>query len=237
MKVQILFNNEALSGKLSTGWGFSCLVNNNILFDTGESEKYLFKNMEYMGIDIQGIEAVVISHDHWDHTGGLWGVLKRKKGLKVYACPHFSKKFKEKTRNLHGELIEADRFIEISKNIFISGEIAGTYCGRDMPEQALVAKTKNGITIITGCAHPGIIQMVEKVKNEFPDEQLYSVFGGFHLMDKDKHLIKIVVNKFKKMKIKKAGPTHCSGKEAEGIFGEKYGDNFISVKAGQTLDI
>ena len=247
MKAQILFNNEAITEKFSVGWGFSCLVDKHILFDTGESQDYLVENMKAMDIDISEIKAIVISHDHWDHTGGLWGVLKKKKGLKVYACPHFSKKFKEKVRNLHGELIEADKFIEISppeadppsaeKNIFISGEIAGTYCGRDMPEQALVAKTKNGITVITGCAHPGIIQMVEKVKNEFPDEQLYSVFGGFHLMDKDKRLIKIVVNRFKEMKIKKAGPTHCSGKEAEGIFEEEYGDNFISVKAGQTLDI
>ncbi len=237
MKVQVLFNNEAISGDLSAGWGFSCLVNKYILFDTGESEKYLFKNMKNMGIDISDIEAVVISHNHWDHTGGLWELLNAKRGLKVYACPNFSREFNNKVKELKGELVTADKFTKVAKDIYTTGEIQGEYKGQDMPEQALVVKTKNGITAITGCAHPGIIKIVEKIKSESPSEQFYLVFGGFHLMNKDKRTISTIVDTFKELGIKKVGPTHCSGKEAERIFEEKYQDNFISVKAGQILDI
>ena len=237
MEAKIVFNNESINSKFSNGWGFSCLVDNRILFDTGESPKYLFDNMKIMGINVSGIEAVVISHDHWDHTGGLWEILKRKRRLKVYACSHFSREFKEKVRKLHGELIEADRFIEISKNIFITGEIPGAYHGQSMPEQALVVKTENGISAITGCAHPGIVKMTEKVREKFSKEKIYLIFGGFHLMDKDKRAIEIVVERFKEMKVKKVGPTHCSGKLAEKMFEEKYGNNFIPVKAGQILNI
>ncbi|MDP8233815.1 MAG: MBL fold metallo-hydrolase [Candidatus Saelkia tenebricola] len=251
MKVEVLFNNDVLNKKFSAGWGFSCLVDSCVLFDTGESGKYLFNNIKIMGVDISRIETVVISHDHWDHTGGLWELLKKRKGLKVYACPGFSREFKEKVKKLQGELVEIDKFTKIAcsgntndftgqssgEEIFITGEIAGSYDGQYMPEQALVVKTENGISVITGCAHPGIVKMVEKVKEEFPEEQLYFVFGGFHLMDKDKRAIEVVVEKFKEMDIRKVGPTHCSGKEAEKIFKDTYGNGFISVKAGEVFEI
>lgn len=237
MKVQIIFNSEAISKKLSIGWGFSCLVNNSVLFDTGEKDEYLFNNMAGMDIDIAQIKRVVISHDHWDHTGGLWKLLEQNKGLEVYVCPNFSSQFKKKVRQFQGILVESDGFTEIAKDIFVTGEIQGTYNEESMPEQALVIKTKNGISMITGCAHPGIIKMLEKVSNQFPSEQIYSVFGGFHLKDEDNRFIEIMADKFREIKIEKAGPTHCSGKEAEMIFKKKYGDNFISLKAGRILDV
>ena len=237
MQVKIIFDNEAISKKLSIGWGFSCLVNDNILFDTGEKDGYLFENMRNMDIDISHIKTAVISHDHWDHTGGLWRLLEQNKGIKVYSCPNFSAQFKNTVKQLEGSLIEADRFTEIAKDIFVTGEISGIYKGQYIPEQALIVKTKNGISVITGCSHPGIIKMLGKVNEQFPHEQIYSVFGGFHLMDEDNRFIEIIANKFREMKIKKAGPTHCSGKKAEEIFKEKYSDNFIALKAGQVLDV
>ena len=83
-----------------------------------------------------------------------------------------------------------------------SGEIAGEYKGEYMPEQALAVKTEKGLSVITGCAHPGIVTMVEKVKSEFPAYRIYSVFGGFHLMDKDIGIIGVTADKFKEMAIK-----------------------------------
>ncbi|MCG2711929.1 MAG: MBL fold metallo-hydrolase [Candidatus Omnitrophica bacterium] len=237
MEAKILFNSEAISEKLSIGWGFSCLVNKCVLFDTGEKDEYLFNNIANMEIDISRIKTVVISHDHWDHIGGLWKLLEQQKGIKVYSCPNFNSEFKKKVEQSQGILIESDKFVEIEKNIFVTGEIKGTYKGEYMPEQALVIKTKKGISIITGCSHPGIIKMLKKINNEFPQELIYSVFGGFHLMDEDNRYIENIAEQFREMKIKKAGPTHCSGKEAEGIFKEKYGNNFITLKSGQILDI
>lgn len=195
------------------------------------------ENIENLNIDITKIKAVVISHDHWDHWGGLWELLKRKKGIMVYACPHFGREFKERVKELQGALIEVDKSKEISKNIFVSGEIPGAYHGRYMPEQALIIKTKNGITVITGCAHPGIVKMVRIIKEKFLRERIYLVFGGFHLKEEDRRAIEIVTERFKEMDVQKVGPTHCSGKEAERIFKNKYGKDFIPIKVGETLDV
>jgi 7,8-dihydropterin-6-yl-methyl-4-(beta-D-ribofuranosyl)aminobenzene 5'-phosphate synthase len=236
MKLQVIFDKLALNKKLQIGWGVSFLIDNRILFDTGEKGPWLFQNMQVLGIDPLGIESVVISHDHWDHTGGLWDILS-KNSIKVYACPGFSKSFLAKVKEKNAELIEVDRPVEISHNIFITGEIPGAYNGRYMPEQAMVLKTVNGLTIITGCAHPGIVKMIDRIKVKFPDEPLYLVMGGFHLKDIDKRGVEIIVEKFKKAGVAKAGPTHCSGSKAEDIFKRLYGKDFISVRVGQEIEV
>ncbi|TRZ83848.1 MBL fold metallo-hydrolase [bacterium] len=237
MQVKILFDKTSENKKLHTGWGVSFLVDDRILFDTGEKGEWLLENMRFFGVDIKKIEAVVISHDHWDHWGGLWDLLESKKGIRVYICPNFSREFKDKANKPGASLIEVERLTQILPDIFSTGEIAGSYHGKYMPEQAIVLKTGNGLTVITGCAHPGILKMVEKVKAKFPTKCIYLVLGGFHLMESDKRAIEIVTENFKKMGIIKAGPTHCSGKTAEDIFKKVYGPDFIELKVGQSLEI
>ena len=78
---------------------------------------------------------------------------------------------------------------------------------------------------------------MKKVKRQFPQDKLYFVFGGFHLKDSSKGEINSIVEKFKEMNVEKAGPTHCSGKEAEKTFKENYGKNFISIKVGQMFEV
>jgi len=237
MKVKVLFDKGALDKNIRTGWGVAFLIDERILFDTGEKGKWLLKNMHTLGVDINKIEAVVISHDHWDHWGGLWDVLKERKGLKVYSCPGFGKEFKDKVKESKGELSEAERIIEIAPDIYITGEIPGAFRGKYMAEQAIALKTKNGLTIITGCAHPGILKMIEKVQAKFSAEHIYFVLGGFHLMESDKRAVEIVAENFKKMNIIKAGPTHCSGDMAEEIFKKIYADDFVPIKAGQEIEV
>jgi 7,8-dihydropterin-6-yl-methyl-4-(beta-D-ribofuranosyl)aminobenzene 5'-phosphate synthase len=237
MQIKIIFDKVTEDKFLHAGWGISFLIDDKILFDTGEKGEWLLENMHSLGVNINKIEAVVISHDHWDHWGGLWDLLIHRDTLKIYACPGFSKEFKEKVKKLKGRLIEVKRFKEIVAGIYTTGEISGNYQGKYMAEQAIVLKTNNGLTVITGCAHPGILKVLEKVKTKFSNEPIYFVLGGFHLMKLDERIIEIIVEDFKKMGVKKVGPTHCSGELAEKIFKKIYQDNFVTVKVKEDFEV
>ena len=236
MKIKIIFDKHAVNKSLFTGWGVSFLVNNEILFDTGENGDWLINNIKKLKINMDKLKIVVISHDHWDHSRGLWELLRQRKGVTVYACPGFSEDFKRYVRMVRAKLIENSDFTQIRKNIYVTGEISAKYEGSNMSEQALVLKTTNGINVLTGCAHPGIIKILKKVRKKFPREKLYLVLGGFHLQDKSPQAIKTIVDGFIEIGVKKVGPTHCTGKKAEEIFKSRYRKDFVSVKVGQIIE-
>ncbi len=74
MKITIIYDNVVWESTLTPDWGFACLVETTgqtLLFDTGAKGNILLGNMELIGIDPFAIDAVFISHSHWDHIGGL----------------------------------------------------------------------------------------------------------------------------------------------------------------------
>lgn len=236
MQVKIIFDKDTQDAKLHAGWGVSFLIDDKVLFDTGENGQWLIDNLKQLSVDTHRLESVIISHDHWDHQGGLWKILETVPNLKVYACPNFSNGFKEKVHSLGGRLIEIDKFTQVSEGIYTTGEIKGRYAFRYMPEQALVLKSSKGITILTGCAHPGIINIIENVKKNITDD-IYLVVGGFHLITSRSSKVNKIVDSFKQLGIIKVAPTHCTGDGAIKLFREQYLDNFEELKVGRTIDI
>ncbi|MCP4651880.1 MAG: MBL fold metallo-hydrolase [Candidatus Omnitrophica bacterium] len=237
MEIKIVFNNDVINDSFSNGWGFSCLVDKRILFDTGEKGEYLLNNMSRLGIDVANIEAVVISHDHWDHTGGLSRILELNKGIKVYGCFGFSQGFKEKVKKDGGMLCEPEGFIKIAEGIYVTEEITGRYKGDYIAEQALVVKTERGVAIVVGCSHPGVLRIIDKVKEKLPDEKIHMILGGFHMMDMNKREIGIIAEKLKSAGVENVGPAHCTGYDAQVIFQKVYGDKCLSIKAGQIFEV
>ena len=236
MYVKVLYDNKAKKGLLS-GWGFSCLIDGQILFDTGEASHSLVENMDRLMVDSREIKGVVISHDHWDHTGGLWEVLKRKKGLKVYACSAFSDTFKDCVAESGGKLVLNDKLKKISDNIYIAASMQTDYKGEKLVEQALVVKGDKGVSIITGCAHPGIVNMVRDIKKQLKVDKIYMVFGGFHLEGLEREEISRIISELKALGVKKVGPTHCSGEKARRMFSGQFHQNYIAVKAGHIIHL
>lgn len=235
MRVEIIYDNDSEKGYKS-GWGFSCLVNGRILFDTGEAAEPLFYNMNKLGIDPGVIEAVVISHDHWDHTGGLGGLLRKLPRVKVYACSGFSNQFRADVLKEGGRLIEADSVLRIGEGVYVTGEMAGEYKGEYIAEQSLAVETDSGVAVITGCSHPGIVEIIERVKKIFPETGIAAALGGFHLKDKDRKTIESIVKRIKYMGVQKAGPSHCTGKEAKNLFEKSFGPGYMPIKAGTVIE-
>ncbi len=234
MKITTVYDNYKFGKKLRTGWGFSALVetgDREILFDTGGDSEILLENMKSLGIDLDKIEGVFLSHFHGDHTGGLTGFLEKNSDVKVYLLESFPRKFKNKIKSYGTEIVEIYSPKKIQKGFYSTGEL-GTFT----KEQSMIVKTKKGLVIITGCAHPGIVKIIKKSK-EFVDDNIYLAVGGFHLRGFPRRRLKFIINTFKKSDVQKVSPSHCTGDRAIEAFRQEYGDNFIMDGVGKTIEI
>jgi len=158
MKIAVVYDNKSLYRELSSAWGFSCLVGDDLLFDTGSDGPRLLSNVGHMGLDVGRIKSVVLSHAHGDHTGGLAGLLAVNKEITVYLPRSFRTSFKEQVK-VHARVVEVHEPMEIVEGVYTTGEL-----GRGLVEQALVLITNRGLVVITGCAHPGIVEMIHRAK-------------------------------------------------------------------------
>ena len=234
LNLTILYDNNPYVKNLKVKWGFSCLIESSedtILFDTGGDGSTLLENMEKLKINPGKINKVVISHIHYDHIGGLMDFLKENNKVCVYILKSFPESVKKKIKKTGAKLIEVRDFLRISKNVYSTGEL-GTW----IKEQSLIIKTKEGLVIITGCAHLGIVNIIRKAKRLFKDD-VYLVLGGFHLSGMSISKIEKIVEDFKNEKVKMVAPCHCSGDLARKIFEKNYGDNFILAGCGTKLKI
>jgi len=235
ISITIVYDNNPFLEGLQTDWGFSCLVEvgtTKLLFDTGDNGNILLNNMARLNIDPKTIDIVFLSHFHHDHTGGLSDFLSQNSKVTVYYPQSFPIELIEVIKNSGTVPVPISSFQELQTNIFSLGEIEGA-----VPEQSLAIRTTKGIAIFTGCAHPGIIKILQKAKNQFPGEMIYLALGGFHLHKKTENEIKDTINKIFEMEIHNAAPSHCSGDIARKMFKEVYGDNYIEIGTGKVITI
>lgn len=231
--IQIVFDNYPYQEGLDTGWGFSAFVtykDYNVLFDTGASGSILLKNMAALNIHPDEIQNVVLSHQHNDHTAGLQQLLYAGANPKIYLPPSFSSSFKNQFSG-QAEVIEVTPGLPITERISTSGEIQGS-----PPEQALVIDTTRGLIVITGCAHPGVENMVLAAKRYFKEE-VYLVMGGFHLGSASTEEVKRIIKEFKRIGVVQVAPCHCTGDRAISQFKEAFGDNYIRLGVGAVIEI
>ncbi len=235
MKIKIIFDKEALSNNYYSGWGTAYLIDDKVLLDTAEKPEYLLSNLKALAVDINKIEKVVISHNHWDHRAGLKSLLKANKNMEVLACSDFLEEFGGQLSGYKSKVIEGPE--EIANNIYTTGCLSILYKGSKIKEQALLVNSPKGISVIFGCAHPGVLTLIQKAKEIFPKSNLYCLIGGFHLIDEDKRAINYIVNELKKSGVEKVGPSHCTGFNALEIFKDAYGENFLEIKVGKEIEL
>jgi 7,8-dihydropterin-6-yl-methyl-4-(beta-D-ribofuranosyl)aminobenzene 5'-phosphate synthase len=246
LRITVLYDNYVFDDSLQSGWGFSALLEfqgHTVLFDTGGSILALAENLESLEIDPAAIDAVVLSHIHQDHTGGLSAVLTGDATPTVYVLPSFPSSFTSLVAR-KTEVITVEPGLEIAPGIRTTGELSGPE-----NEQALFIETAGGLVVITGCAHPGVVQMVAQARtlavadDESADDSdaaappVLLVLGGFHLGDASESRIQGIIEDFRAMGVQQVAPTHCTGDEAIAQFQEAYGDAFIPAGVGRVIVI
>lgn len=233
--ITTVYDNYQVNSDLTTAWGFGCVIRTpeeGILFDTGGDSSILLGNMKKMGISAGDIDIVVISHIHGDHVGGLDGFLERNGKVKVYIPASFPDSLREKIKSRGAEYQDMAGSMKLCDGVYTTGEM-----GTSIKEQSLVLNAREGLAVITGCAHPGIVNIVEKARQMLPDRSICLVMGGFHLSGASDSQLKGIIEGFRDLGVQKAAPSHCSGDRCRELFGQEYGENYVEGGAGKTITL
>ncbi|OPL16900.1 MAG: MBL fold metallo-hydrolase [delta proteobacterium ML8_D] len=233
-RLTIVFNNIPYASRLKTAWGFSCLIEgfqHTILFDTGSDGDILLSNMKGLGINPGSISIVVLSHIHADHCGGLERFLQQNPEVTVYLPESFPASFMKGVQEYGAHVKRVNKPAQLFAQVHSTGEM-----GDWIKEQSLVLETPKGLVIITGCAHPGVVQIVQKVKT-LHKKNIYMVVGGFHLGGMSTELIREIVQELKGLGVEKVAPSHCTGGEAMGLFKKGWGKNFVEGGCGAVISL
>ena len=235
MIITIVFDDNVINNRFIPGHGFSCLIKLNqktILFDTGSDSSTLLNNMRQLGEDHKDIDSIILSHIHDDHVGGLTGIIERNKAVTVYLLRSFPIDFKGKVKSLGATVEEVEEPREIFSGVYTTGEL-----GSGIREQSLIIGTNEGMVIITGCAHPGVVKIIRTAKYIIPREKVYLAMGGFHLLGTPSRKIRSIIGSCLKLGIVKVAPCHCSGDEARMQLKKSYMGDYIKSGVGRIITL
>jgi 7,8-dihydropterin-6-yl-methyl-4-(beta-D-ribofuranosyl)aminobenzene 5'-phosphate synthase len=252
IRITVLVENTVYQQGLRAEHGLSFWIETNdkkILFDTGQSD-LLLHNAKALGIDLAQADAIVLSHGHCDHVGGLDGVLDLAPQARIYLHPMA---LEPKFSFSSGAAREAgvtsalrDRLLGQIKNgqgtytsektsicpgVTITGQIprvngfentGGAFfldAQRDKPDellddQALYLKNDKGLVVVLGCAHAGVVNTLEYIRQLEPDRKVHAILGGMHLVKADETRIDKTIEVFRRFGIERIGPAHCTGSQA-----------------------
>ena len=237
-----------------------------ILFDTGNNAATFEHNVKAMGVDLSKLDFVVISHRHSDHTTGLKYLLSVNPNVPVYApmepfgifggtapatlikpvpslpdrMRYYDGKYPDKIPSGYpwntANFVLVDKLTEISPGIFIVSTISKTPGTLELRELSLVLRGPAGLSVIVGCSHPGIEEILEAAS--VIDPHVHFLSGGLHLVATPEPAIDRLVESLKtKWKLDKIAPAHCTGEPAFLRLQKAFGDDYIYAGAGTRLDL
>jgi 7,8-dihydropterin-6-yl-methyl-4-(beta-D-ribofuranosyl)aminobenzene 5'-phosphate synthase len=211
MKITIIYDNTVCHPDLIPDWGFACLVetgNHTLLFDTGARGRLLLNNMKTLGISPQAIDMVFLSHDHFDHTGGLQDFLSVQptKVVAPAGC---------RVPPTATDVIGINQPMQIGDGLYSTGAL-------DDFEQSLVIRQDDRMVVVVGCSHPGVGRILEAASGF---GRVNTLVGGLHGFN-DFPLIETLDG---------VCPTHCTQHITE--IKQRFPEKYLAGGAGTVLQL
>jgi 7,8-dihydropterin-6-yl-methyl-4-(beta-D-ribofuranosyl)aminobenzene 5'-phosphate synthase len=204
-----------------------------LVFDAGGEASVILENLHSLGFDNIELDALVISHNHWDHVFGLPGVMSGARNTPpVYVAASAADGIKQQFPR--ADVIAVDGPKKIAPEVWLTGPLEIEFMGAPLSEQALVLEHPDGLHVVVGCSHPGIVAIVERVQEMFPEAPIAFVGGGFHLRSTGEAEIRKIADALERLGVRKIGPSHCTGGTAVSIFRDRWGKNFVNFDLGDT---
>jgi len=255
--------------------GFACFVetdNGNYLFDTGQGFA-ITQNAQVLGKDLASIRAVMISHGHYDHTGGLPAVLKVRGAVDVFGHPDmFTQRVwssEEETRfvgilyrrpyleGLGARFRLGTDLVEVGPGVYLTGEIprqsafekgddkmsailpSGETIHPDpiSDDLSLILDTDKGLVIILGCAHAGLINIIEYALEKMNADRVHAIIGGTHLGFSGEAQFDETVKVLDQYQIDLLGVSHCTGLVKASLLHARLQERFFFGTVGTVLEI
>ena len=260
----VLVENTASGRGLLGEHGLSYLIEtgeSRILFDTGQG-LVLQHNAKQLGISLQNLDAVVLSHGHYDHAGGLMIVLDECNLTKLFLhpsalLPKFSNRGeigspiqdRETLEKKFSQLIWTDKPTEIIPGVYVTGTIprlhpledTGGYFWQDsrhdqvdflLDDQALFIDAPEGLVVVLGCAHAGVINTLNYIAQITGKDKFYAIIGGMHLLNSRRDRVQATAEILTKYQVPIIGANHCTGMAAIAFFWHELAGKCISCPVG-----
>lgn len=247
---------------LKRAWGFTALIKydgKTILFNTGGNEEILKNNFQVLGIKPQQIDAVVISHQHWEMYQALGFIMKENPKLPIYTTGVVIQLLRKENPGWAKNLKNVSMDEQITPNIYFQTLKSGPRRGGPFGiyEVHIVLKTDQGLVIFQGCGHPQILNIVNQSKALTGADKVNLVAGGTRLLrpgtrvqikdsgedflipqmnyNSDEYYKQLMVD-LKYAGVEYVMPTHCTLEPAEGIFKQTFADKYINHTLGAVLE-
>ena len=270
ISISVLVENTVGRHDLKAEHGLSFWIeteDGKLLWDTGQSG-LLINNAQKLGITLNLLNHIALSHGHYDHTGGLLEILKMAPHAHVYGHPDlFVQRFiknrnavysvepvsspmvKDIVKERCESLVLSLDPVEILPGIFTTGEIpretnfedtGGDFfldlaCTKRDPiidDQALYIESSQGIIVILGCAHSGVVNTINYVSKLTRQENIFAVLGGMHLLMASKERLEATADAFARYDVQIIGPCHCTGLKAITYLRSQFPDRFVECSTG-----
>jgi 7,8-dihydropterin-6-yl-methyl-4-(beta-D-ribofuranosyl)aminobenzene 5'-phosphate synthase len=277
MAIRLVTLSENTAGQpyVEAEWGLSILIEcegRHILMDSGGGTAVV-KNAQLLDIELTKIDTIVLSHGHFDHTGGLQ-LLLAEIGHETRIVGHpdiFSAKYshskgkkdhyigipytRAELEDLGAKFTLSREPVHITDKIVTSGEvpmttdfekIASSFRLKTadgfqpdplLDDLSLFMSTPQGLVVIMGCAHRGMINILRRAKEITGQSKIHLVMGGSHLKDSSDEQVWQAISALNEMGVQKLATCHCTGMPATLMLAQTYGKNFIFNQTGTIIKI